>query len=130
MVPHFSGKTVVVGHTIRNDGDVLDLGFLVVIDTVPPMEAGSRLWKCTPGRSSKPISKAKSDDRDKVGHVTPADLHVRETAGDRGKWIIIWSAGTVALRPLSWFRTFFGATLTRRSQAHIVSMDELRSPDV
>ena len=33
MAKHYSGKTVVVGHTTRNDGDVLDLGFLVMIDT-------------------------------------------------------------------------------------------------
>jgi serine/threonine protein phosphatase 1 len=33
MARHFSGKPVVVGHTTRNDGDVLDLGFLVMIDT-------------------------------------------------------------------------------------------------
>ncbi len=31
--PHFSGKTVVVGHTPQPDGEVLDLGFLVAIDT-------------------------------------------------------------------------------------------------
>jgi hypothetical protein len=57
--------------------------------------------------------------------MIPADLHVRETAGDRGKWIIIWSAGTVALRPRSGFRTFWGGTLTHLCRAHIVSMDEL-----
>ena len=33
MARHFSGKTAVVGHTTRDDGDVLDLGFLVMIDT-------------------------------------------------------------------------------------------------
>jgi serine/threonine protein phosphatase 1 len=33
MARHYSGKTVVVGHTTRNDGDVLDVGFLVMIDT-------------------------------------------------------------------------------------------------
>ncbi len=31
--PHFSGKTVVVGHTVRIDGTVLNLGHLVCIDT-------------------------------------------------------------------------------------------------
>jgi serine/threonine protein phosphatase 1 len=31
--PHSSGKTVVVGHTPQRDGAVLDLGFLVAIDT-------------------------------------------------------------------------------------------------
>lgn len=31
--PHFSGKTVVVGHTPQVDGEVLDLGFLLCIDT-------------------------------------------------------------------------------------------------
>jgi serine/threonine protein phosphatase 1 len=33
--PHYSGKTVVVGHTRLPDGKVLDLGFLVMIDTDP-----------------------------------------------------------------------------------------------
>jgi serine/threonine protein phosphatase 1 len=31
--PHFSGKTVVVGHTAQVSGEILDLGFLVGIDT-------------------------------------------------------------------------------------------------
>ncbi len=31
--PHGSGKTVVVGHTPQRSGEVLDLGFLVCIDT-------------------------------------------------------------------------------------------------
>lgn len=31
--PHFSGKTVVVGHTPQVGGEILDLGFLVGIDT-------------------------------------------------------------------------------------------------
>ena len=31
--PHFSGKTVVVGHTPQVGGEVLDLGFLICIDT-------------------------------------------------------------------------------------------------
>jgi serine/threonine protein phosphatase 1 len=31
--PHCSGKTVIVGHTPQTNGDVLDLGFLVCIDT-------------------------------------------------------------------------------------------------
>src|SRR5436309_16118809 len=30
---HYSGKTAVVGHTPQKDGNVLDLGFLVCIDT-------------------------------------------------------------------------------------------------
>ena len=34
-VPHSSGKTAVVGHTCRADGEVVDLGFLVMIDTDP-----------------------------------------------------------------------------------------------
>jgi serine/threonine protein phosphatase 1 len=33
--PHVSGKTVVVGHTRLADGQVRDLGFLVMIDTDP-----------------------------------------------------------------------------------------------
>lgn len=33
MARHYSGKTAVVGHTTRTDGRVLDLGFLVMIDT-------------------------------------------------------------------------------------------------
>jgi serine/threonine protein phosphatase 1 len=31
--PHISGKTVVVGHTEQRDGEVLDLGHLVCLDT-------------------------------------------------------------------------------------------------
>jgi serine/threonine protein phosphatase 1 len=31
--PHYSGKTVVVGHTPQASGEVLDLGFVVCIDT-------------------------------------------------------------------------------------------------
>lgn len=33
MAKHYSGKTAVVGHTTRTDGRVLDLGFLMMIDT-------------------------------------------------------------------------------------------------
>jgi serine/threonine protein phosphatase 1 len=33
MVPHFSGKTVVAGHTPQTNGEILDLGFLKLIDT-------------------------------------------------------------------------------------------------
>jgi len=33
MAKHYSGKTAVVGHTTRADGRVLDLGFLVMLDT-------------------------------------------------------------------------------------------------
>lgn len=33
MARHFSGKTVVAGHTPQTNGEVLDLGFLKVIDT-------------------------------------------------------------------------------------------------
>jgi serine/threonine protein phosphatase 1 len=32
-IPHHSGKTAVVGHTPQLSGEVLDLGFLVCIDT-------------------------------------------------------------------------------------------------
>ncbi len=32
-VPHDSGKVAVVGHTPQSNGEVLDLGFLVCIDT-------------------------------------------------------------------------------------------------
>ena len=31
--PHVSGKTVVVGHTPQTNAEVLDLGFLLCIDT-------------------------------------------------------------------------------------------------
>jgi serine/threonine protein phosphatase 1 len=31
--PHCSGRTVVVGHTAQRTGEILDLGFLVGIDT-------------------------------------------------------------------------------------------------
>ncbi len=33
MAAHYSGKTVIAGHTAQTSGNVLDLGFLVVIDT-------------------------------------------------------------------------------------------------
>ena len=33
MYPHFSGKTVIAGHTPQVSGNILDLGFLKVIDT-------------------------------------------------------------------------------------------------
>lgn len=33
MAPHYSGKTVIAGHTPQIDGEVLDLGFLVLLDT-------------------------------------------------------------------------------------------------
>jgi serine/threonine protein phosphatase 1 len=33
MQPHFSGKTVIAGHTPQTSGEPLDLGFLKVIDT-------------------------------------------------------------------------------------------------
>ncbi|CAN5714124.1 metallophosphoesterase family protein [soil metagenome] len=33
MAPHYSGKTVVAGHTCQTSGEILDLGFLVLIDT-------------------------------------------------------------------------------------------------
>ena len=33
MLPHGSGKTVIVGHTEQPDSEVLDLGFVVCIDT-------------------------------------------------------------------------------------------------
>ena len=31
--PHFSGKTVVVGHTVQRSGNINDLGFAICIDT-------------------------------------------------------------------------------------------------
>jgi serine/threonine protein phosphatase 1 len=33
MVPHYSGKTVIAGHTPQTSGEVLDLGFLKLVDT-------------------------------------------------------------------------------------------------
>jgi len=33
MARHYSGKTAIVGHTTRTDGNVLDLGYLIMIDT-------------------------------------------------------------------------------------------------
>jgi serine/threonine protein phosphatase 1 len=32
--PHFSGKTIVVGHTEQKNAEILDLGFALCIDTV------------------------------------------------------------------------------------------------
>ena len=31
--PHFSGKTVITGHTSQKNGEILDLGYLKIIDT-------------------------------------------------------------------------------------------------
>lgn len=33
MAPHYSGKTVIAGHTCQDDGEVLDLGFFLCLDT-------------------------------------------------------------------------------------------------
>jgi serine/threonine protein phosphatase 1 len=33
MIPHMSGKTVVVGHTEQRNSEILDLGFAICIDT-------------------------------------------------------------------------------------------------
>jgi serine/threonine protein phosphatase 1 len=33
MVPHFSGKVVIAGHTMQKSGDILDLGFFKILDT-------------------------------------------------------------------------------------------------
>jgi serine/threonine protein phosphatase 1 len=33
MAPHFSRKVVIAGHTRQKGGEVLDLGFLKLIDT-------------------------------------------------------------------------------------------------
>jgi serine/threonine protein phosphatase 1 len=33
MAPHYSGKTVIAGHTPQTSGEVLDLGFLKLVDT-------------------------------------------------------------------------------------------------
>jgi serine/threonine protein phosphatase 1 len=33
VVPHHSGKVALVGHTPQHSGEVLDLGFLICIDT-------------------------------------------------------------------------------------------------
>jgi len=33
MAPHYSGKTVIAGHTPQTSGEILDLGFMKVIDT-------------------------------------------------------------------------------------------------
>jgi serine/threonine protein phosphatase 1 len=52
-VPHRSGKVAVVGHTPQQSGEVLDLGFLVCIDTncarggwLTALEVGTgRVWQ-------------------------------------------------------------------------------------
>jgi serine/threonine protein phosphatase 1 len=49
-LPHFSGKTVVVGHTEQKNAEILDLGFAICIDTA--------CWK--------------------YGWLTSIDLHSRE----------------------------------------------------
>ena len=33
MVPHCSGKVVIAGHTVQQNGEVLDLGFFKILDT-------------------------------------------------------------------------------------------------
>lgn len=33
MAQHYSGKTVVAGHTCQSTGEILDLGFMKIIDT-------------------------------------------------------------------------------------------------
>jgi serine/threonine protein phosphatase 1 len=33
MAPHYSGKTVIAGHTPQTSGEALDLGFLKLVDT-------------------------------------------------------------------------------------------------
>ena len=49
--PHYSGKTVVVGHTPQQSGELLDLGYLVCLDTdvsrdgwLNALDAGSGAW--------------------------------------------------------------------------------------
>jgi serine/threonine protein phosphatase 1 len=51
--PHYSGKTVIVGHTPQSSGRVLDLGHVVCLDTycfgggwLTAMDVGSRsIWQ-------------------------------------------------------------------------------------
>jgi calcineurin-like phosphoesterase family protein len=53
--PHVSGKTVIVGHTEQHNSEVLDLGFVVCLDTacwrhgwLTALEVGSRrLWQAS-----------------------------------------------------------------------------------
>lgn len=53
--PHYSGKTVIVGHTEQRDSEVLDLGFVVCLDTacwrhgwLSAMEVGTkRIWQAS-----------------------------------------------------------------------------------
>lgn len=55
MRPHFSGKTVFVGHTEQTSGEICDLGFAACIDTacwrygwLTAIEAGSkRIWQAS-----------------------------------------------------------------------------------
>jgi serine/threonine protein phosphatase 1 len=65
--PHFSGKVAVVGHTPQRSGEVLDLGFLVCIDTncarggwLTALEVGTgQVWQADRGgklRISDPTS--------------------------------------------------------------------------
>lgn len=49
MGRHYSGKTAVVGHTTRTDGQVLDLGFLVMIDTGAAMGGWLTALEVGPG---------------------------------------------------------------------------------
>ena len=65
--PHHSGKVAVVGHTPQQSGDVLDLGFLICIDTncarggwLAALDVGSgEVWQADRGgrlRAARPTS--------------------------------------------------------------------------
>ncbi|HEX4142229.1 MAG TPA: metallophosphoesterase family protein [Pirellulales bacterium] len=53
--PHVSGKTVIVGHTVQESGEILDLGYLKCLDTncagggyLTALDVGSgQIWRAT-----------------------------------------------------------------------------------
>jgi serine/threonine protein phosphatase 1 len=74
-VPHCSGKLAVVGHTPQGSGEVLDLGFLVDIDTncwrggwLTALDVGSgRLWQADRGgRLRSPVAAVSDAERSRV----------------------------------------------------------------
>jgi serine/threonine protein phosphatase 1 len=49
--PHFSGKQVVVGHTEQRNGEVLDLGHLICLDTACRSYGWLTLWDADSGET-------------------------------------------------------------------------------
>src|SRR5262245_60518043 len=78
-VPHQSGKVAVVGHTPQLSGEVLDLGFLVCIDT----NCARGGWLTTLEVGSGRVWQANRTGRLRAGQVAGYDNEGR-SPGDRG----------------------------------------------